>query len=87
METVLWIGGGVLALIGAAALVEAWVKRGRHRPLVAVRPTDLEDPDATEPPLGMEAVDRSGFLRRLRAAEGSTAQAPSTGDHLRGRRR
>ena len=38
MSAALYIGLGLLALIAVAALGEAWIKRGRHRPLSAQRP-------------------------------------------------
>ncbi len=76
MTTLLWVLAGIGAAIAVAALCEAWIKRGRHRPLAAHRPLPDRDIPAE---LGLEATDLDGFRKLLRQNDQIGAQRTRLG--------
>ncbi|WP_108259933.1 hypothetical protein [Mangrovicoccus ximenensis] len=76
MTPLLWVLAGIAAAIAAAALAEAWIKRGRRRPLAAHRPVPDRD---RSPELGMEATDLDGYRRLLRQNDQIGAQRTRLG--------
>ncbi|WP_172330813.1 hypothetical protein [Mangrovicoccus sp. HB161399] len=76
MSTLLWVLAGLAAALAAAALAEAWIKRGRHRPLAEHRPLPDRDIPAE---LGMEATDIAGYRKLLRQNDQIGAQRTRLG--------
>ncbi|WP_138465013.1 hypothetical protein [Poseidonocella sp. HB161398] len=76
MTALLWGLGGCGAALAAAALAEAWIKRGRHRPLSAHRPA-LPGDGPEE--LGLEATDMTGYRAVLKRNDLIGAQRTHAG--------
>jgi hypothetical protein len=68
----------VVVVIVAAIAIEAYVRRGKHRPLSHKFKTRGAGPKA-KPPLGMEATNMTGFDSAVRANE---SLARDTGSKL-----
>jgi hypothetical protein len=56
-----------LGLVIAAIALEGYLRRGKHRPLSAMRPDRLNDMRA---PLGQEVIDREAFAASMARNEG-----------------
>ncbi len=72
-----WFGLALVAVV-LAVMLEAWLKRGKHRPLSHSRP-EREQPK--KPDLGMEATDAEAFNRSIRVNEGFMAKTSVGGKY------